>query len=92
MEKYENEDNKFMILDNRKNLKLKNKIKSFNDLLSELSADTRVNDLEKCVILYQMGSLVGNDIYKTLESSFDTRCDRNDSIDFLRKNASYVNY
>jgi para-nitrobenzyl esterase len=90
--KYKYENNTFMVLDNRKNLKLNNGIKSFNDLLLELSSDKRINDQEKCVILYQMGTLIGNNIYKKLESNFDIPCDHNLSKDFLRNNASYVNY
>ena len=91
-DKYTKSSNKFMILDKKKNLKIENNIKSFDKLLDELSIDNRVNALEKCVILYQMGSLIGNDIYTNLESKFSHSCNKESSKDFLKKNASYVSY
>ena len=35
---------------------------SYTSLVKELELDNRVNEREKCVILYQMGVLIGNDI------------------------------
>ena len=90
--KYNESSNEFIILDKKKNLQIKNEIKSFVELLSELSSDNRVNAEEKCVILYQIGSLIGNDIYEDLESKFDNNCSKESSKDFLRKNASFVSY
>ena len=91
-DKYAKSSNNFIILDKKKNLKIENNIKSFDELLDELSLDNRVNALEKCVILYQMGSLIGNDIYNNLESKFSLNCNKENSKDFLKKNASYVSY
>ena len=90
--RYNKSSNKFIILDKKKNLQIKKEIKSFDELLSELSSDNRVNAEEKCVILYQIGSLIGNDIYEDLESKFDNNCSKESSKDFLRKNASFVSY
>ena len=84
-DKYTKSSNKFMILDKKKNLKIENNIKSFDKLLDELSIDNRVNALEKCVILYQMGSLIGNDIYTNLESKFSHSCNKESSKDFLKR-------
>ena len=36
---------------------------SYKKLVEELSLDSRVNEIERCVILYQMGTFVGNDIF-----------------------------
>ena len=69
--RYNKSTNEFIILDKKKNLQTKSEIKSFDELLSELSSDNRVNAEEKCVILYQIGSLIGNDIYEDLESKFN---------------------
>jgi para-nitrobenzyl esterase len=90
--KYNESSNNFIILDKKKNLQIKNEIKSFDELLNELSLDDRVNAEEKCVILYQMGSLIGNDIYEDLKSKFNIKCSKESAKDFLRKNASYVSY
>ena len=37
---------------------------SFETLANELAKDNRVNDLEKCVILLQMFTFVGDDLYE----------------------------
>ena len=51
-----------MIIDNKKNLKIKSEYNlTFKSLANELYKDERLNDLEKCVILLQMFTFVGND-------------------------------
>ena len=59
-----------MILDKKKNLSIKKIDNSYHSLVKELEIDDRVNNREKCVILYQMGVLIGNDIYRNLKNSF----------------------
>ena len=81
-----------IILDNKKNLSMDRITNSYSSLISELEIDTRVTDREKCVILYQMGSLIGNDIYNSLENIYSKSCDKKDSIQFLKDNSSFVSY
>ena len=55
--------NSYIILDNKQNLKMNSEVKTFKSLADELYKDERLNELEKCVILLQMFTFVGNDIY-----------------------------
>ena len=64
----------------------------YKNLVTELASDQRLNDLEKCVVLLQMGTYVGLDIYDSLESIFPHQCNRDRSIQFLEQNASFIDY
>ncbi len=92
-ELYKNNDQyAFMVLDNKKNLKMHNTVYSYRDLSLELFEDDRVNDLEKCVILLQMFTFVGNDIYDENIAKYPGKCDRAKAETFLKENASYIEY
>ena len=82
----------YMILDNKKNMRVVNLEASYKKLLEELNLDSRVNELERCVILYQMGTFVGNDILDKISSYADFSCKREDSRKFLEENASFISY
>ena len=81
-----------MILDKKKNLKINKITNSYTSLVKELELDNRVNEREKCVILYQMGVLIGNDIYKELEKIYSQKCNKDNSVQFLQENSSFVSY
>ena len=82
----------FMILDNKKNMKVVNSTTTYKSLVEELNLDTRVSELERCVILYQMGTFVGNDILNDISKYADFSCKREDSRKFLEENASFISY
>ncbi len=82
----------YIILDNRKNLKIKSDIKSFKSLTEELYKDKRVSELEKCVILLQMFTFVGNDLYDENIRDYPGYCNRPESENFLIENASFIEY
>ena len=86
-----NKDN-FMILDNRKNLKMADSSITYKDLVKELNYDSRVNELERCVILYQMGTFVGNDIFDDINKYATFQCKRVDAKRFLKENDSFISY
>ncbi len=90
------DDNKldlsYMVIDNKKNLRIESEIISFKSLTEELYQDTRVSDLEKCVILLQMFTFVGNDLYDENIKHYPGRCSREDSEEFLIENASFIEY
>ena len=87
-----NNSQNIMILDKKKNLSVKKISNSYRSLVKELELDSRVNKKEKCVILYQMGVLIGNDIYKDLEEIYSQKCNKEESVKFLRDNAAFVSY
>ena len=86
-----NNDN-FMILDSVKNMKMTNSFTTYNSLVKELSVDTRVNEIERCVILYQMGTFVGNDIFDDISKYATFQCKRSDAQKFLKENDSFISY
>ena len=81
-----------MVIDNRGNLKMRTQAQSFKDLSVQLYEDERINELEKCVILLQMFTFVGNDIYDENIIHYPGKCNRTDSENFLMENASYIEY
>ena len=87
-----NANSSFMVLDNRKNLKMKSDNISFGSLAKDLYKETAVTDLEKCVVLLQMYTFVGDDFYNNYINNYPGDCDRDDSEKFLKDNASFIDY
>jgi para-nitrobenzyl esterase len=86
------EETNFLILDNKRNMKIANLYTSYKELIEQLNYDARVNELERCVILYQMGTFVGNDIFNEIKQFSNFDCDRKDAKKFLEANASFIEY
>ncbi len=82
----------YIILDKRKNLKMSSENTSLRILSDELYFDKRLTEIEKCVILYQMFTYVGNDIYDENIKNYPGSCDRKKSEKFIRENASSIDY
>ena len=82
----------FLILDNRSNMKLVDSFVTYKQLVEMLSNDTRVNKLEKCVILYQMGTYVGNDIFDEIKQFSSFECERKEAREFLKANANFIEF
>jgi para-nitrobenzyl esterase len=82
----------FMILDNKKNMKMVDSETTYQSLVEELNNDKRVNELERCVILYQMGTFVGNDILDEISQYANFSCKRSEAKKFLEENASFISY
>ena len=93
-EKYSSsaQESKYIILDKRKNLKMASDFISFESLKYELQNDKRLSDLEKCVVLLQMFTYVGDDLYDENINNYPGKCDRNLSEKFLVDNASFIEY
>ncbi len=86
------EERNFMIIDKKSNLKMQTDNVSYESLAKELYKDNRVSSLEKCVILLQMFTFVGNDIYDNEIKNYQGQCDRKNSEQFLKDNASFIDY
>jgi para-nitrobenzyl esterase len=82
----------FMILDNKRNMKMEQSQTTYRSLVEELNSDSRVNELERCVILYQMGTFVGNDILDDISKYANFSCKRSEAKKFLEENASFISY
>ena len=88
----DNNEFNYMILDNKKNLMMKKDAISYESLISMLRSDERLNNLEKCVVLLQMFTYVGEDIYDKNISNYPYKCSRKDSEKFLVENASFIEF
>ena len=82
----------YMILDRRKNLKMSTDNFSFNSLIKELYEEDDLTELEKCVVLLQMLTYVGDDLYEQYEDVYPGVCDRDQSEQFLKDNSSFIDY
>ena len=82
----------YIVLDKRKNLKMSSDNLTFKKLSQELFIDKRLDEVEKCVILYQMFTYVGNDIYDQNIKEYSGKCDRKESENFIINNASVIDY
>ena len=88
----ENSSSNFIILDNKANLQMNSDDISFRSLAIDLHKETDVTDLEKCVILLQMYTFVGNDLYEEYINNYPKNCSRSTSEQFLKDNASFIDY
>ena len=82
----------FIVLDSKQNLKNSSVSNTFKSLSEELYLDKRVNGLEKCVILLQMFTFVGDDLYDENIKNYPGKCERSLSEKFLVDNASFIEY
>ena len=82
----------YLVIDSKNNLKIKDNIQTFESLSKELYKDQRVNELEKCVILLQMFTFVGDDLYDENIKYYPGSCKRSEAENFLIDNASFIEY
>ena len=85
-------DSNFMVLDNRANLKMDKDKNSFKSLVNDLYYEVDITDLEKCVVLLQMLTFVGDDLYDEYVDFYPGKCNRKDAENFLKANASFIDY
>ena len=89
---YDSDNPAYLILDKKKNLKMLEGNNSFKILSEELHKDERVDALEKCVILLQMFTFVGDDLYDENIDNYPGECDRKKAENFLKENASFIEF
>ena len=85
-------ESNFMVLDNRRNLKMDSDQNSFKSLVSNLYYEKDITELEKCVVLLQMLTYVGDDLYDDYIDYYPGKCKRKEAEDFLKANASFIDY
>jgi len=85
-------DSNFMVLDNRKKLKMDKDQNSFKSLVNDLYYEKDITNLEKCVVLLQMLTFVGDDLYDEYIDFYPGKCNRKDAEEFLKANASFIDY
>ena len=82
----------YIIIDKRKNLRMFSESLSLNSLADQIFNDKRLNELERCVVLLQMYTYVGSDQYYKAKSSYRDKCSREDSENFIKENASFIEF
>jgi para-nitrobenzyl esterase len=82
----------YIILDNKKNLRMQTDEFSFSSLTKDLYKENALTSLEKCVVLLQMLTYVGDDLYDEYVNHYPGKCDRAESEQFLKDNASFIDY
>ena len=83
---------RFLIIDKKKKMQMSYDTNTFESLIDELSLDTRLDKIEKCVVLFQMLTYVGNDLYDKKSQRYKGQCNRKNSEKFLIDNASFIEY
>ena len=90
--KNSDDDLSYMILDNKKKLRMQKDRKTFKSLSDELFNDQRLTSTEKCVVLLQMFTFVGDDLYDENINNYPEKCERYSSEQFLIDNASFIEF
>ena len=93
--KYNGQENKpssYMILDNRRNLRMHEDKFSFSSLANDLFKENALTNIEKCVVLLQMLTYVGDDLYDKYVNDYPGKCNRSASEQFIKDNDSFIDY
>jgi hypothetical protein len=81
-----------MVLDNKKNLRMDSDRFSFSSLAEELYQEKALTNLEKCVVLFQMLTYVGDDIFDKHLNDYPGKCSRDEAEQFIKDNSQFVDY
>ena len=88
----QNSASNYMILDKRKNLQMSSDKFSFKSLLQDLHQEEGLSNLEKCVVMFQMLTYVGDDLYDDYDDDYPGNCNRKISEKFVKDNSSFIEY
>ena len=89
---YKNGKHNLLIIDNKPNIKMDYSDVTYKNLVYKLNADKRLNEIEKCVVFYQMTTFVGEDLYNKYINDFSSDCNRSKAKVFIDKNTSYIDF
>ena len=87
-----NNQSNYMVLDRRSNLGMQSDNFSFSSLVADLYKEDNLTKLERCVVLLQMLTYVGDDLYDEYSSEYPGRCKREESEKFLIDNSDFIDY
>ena len=65
---------------------------NFSSLTKDLYQENALINLEKCVVLLQMLTYVGDDLYDEYVVDYPGECDRSESEQFIMDNDSFIDY
>ena len=82
----------YLVLDKKRFLKMHSDDFSFKSLIQNLYKENSLTELEKCVVLFQMLTYVGDDLYDQYANKYPGDCSRSSSEKFLKANAGFIDY
>jgi len=88
----ENNTSNYMVIDKKKNLKMSSDDLTLLKLSQQVFKDSRLDEVEKCVVLYQIFTYVGDDVYEENIKNYPGKCNRKTSENFIINNASVIDY
>ena len=88
----ENGDKSIMILDKRSNLGITNFNKNLDSLITELELSSVINSREKCALLFQVTTFVGEDVFNDYQDRLDGKCTKNLAKAFLDENSGVIDF
>ena len=91
MKRASNNKSNFMVLDRRSNLGMWSDNFSFSSLVADLYKEDALTELEKCVVLLQMLTYVGDDLYEKYNQNIRVS-EREESEKFLIDNSDFIDY
>ena len=65
---------------------------SLDSLAIKLFNENSLQNLEKCVVLLQMYTYVGDDLYHQADSNLSNQCSREESEKFIKDNATLLSF
>ena len=89
---YNNNQSDYMVLDRKSNLGMQSDSFSFSTLTKDLFKEEALTELEKCVVLFQMLTYVGDDLYDAFVTEYPGRCSREESEQFIKNNSEFIDY
>ena len=82
----------FMVLDRRSKIGMQSDNFSFSTLIADLYEEDALTELERCVVLLQMITYVGDDLYDEYAKEYPGKCSREESEKFLIDNSGFIDY
>ena len=82
----------FMVLDKRSNLQMQSDNFSFSSLVKDLYDEGDLTAIQKCVVLFQMLTYVGEDLYDKYAHKYPGKCSRKESEQFIVENSDFIDY
>ena len=88
----ESSNSDYMVLDSQDNLGMQSDSFSFSSLVTELNQEEKLTELERCVVLLQILTYVGVDLYDQYAPEYPGQCSRKESEQFLIDNSDFIDY
>ncbi len=89
---FDNKEQSIIILDKRSDIKMMKYDKDLNSLITELELTSVIDDIEKCALLFQITTFVGEDIFDDYQNRLNGKCSRELARKFLDENNKVIDF